>query len=385
MRIAIFSDTFLPQTNGVANVVYHSAKNLAERGHQVWVFTVSGDYKKNNDDEKITIVILPSIGAGVYQGERFTLPIGLALNRLRKFNPDVIHSHTPLSVGWEAILGAKLLRTGLVGTHHTFYDHYLKHLKADYDWAKKLSWKYTLAYYNCCDLILSPSQSLADALQEKGIKKPIEVLKNSIRTDFFVPVKDLATKTRLKKEFGINSKSLVYMGRISYEKSIDQLIRAFALASSKNPQIELVIIGDGPERKSLESLTKNLGVEDKIIFTGTLRGEELVRGLQANDIFITASKTENMPLSVLEAMSAGLPIIAVSEKGLKEIVNNKINGFLVPADDTEAMAKKIIELISDDNLLKQFSAASRATAEAEYSPESISSSLEKHYQKIIKK
>lgn len=383
MKIAIFSDTFVPQVNGVANVVYQSAKNLAALGHEVLIFTVSQKSKNESfwADEKITVVILPSIPAGAYRGERLSLPVGIAFRRLKEFQPDVIHAHTPFSVGWEAVWAAKKLKKPLVGTHHTFYDHYLKHIKADFKWVKKFSWKYTVLFYNFCDLVLSPTRSLAETLTQKGLKKPIEVLQNSIETDFFVPAPDQKTKENLKKEFGIKGKSLVYMGRVSYEKSIDQVLKAFKLVAKKEPQTTLMIVGEGPEKEKLEKLAATLGIKDKVIFTGLLREQNLVRALQANDVFVTASKSENMPLSILEAMSCGLPIVAAAEKGLIEIIKDGVNGFLVKADYPADLAEKILSLISNPALLKEFSQASRAEA-LNYSKENVTGLLERVYKQV---
>jgi len=385
MKIAIFSDTFLPQPNGVANFVYQSAQSLAERGHEVCVFTVCHAKHKAlvTSCEKINVIILPSLPAGAYSGERLTLPMGAAFKKLKKFQPDIIHSHTPFAVGWEAVWGAKILKTALVGTHHTFYDHYLKHIKADYNWVKRFSWKYTVAYYNRCDLVLSPSQSLADVMSVKGLKKPIAVLQNFIDTGFFLPPASACVKNELKKEFGVKGKSLVYMGRVSYEKSIDQVLKAFALVLKKNPSLQLMIVGDGPERNNLEKLAVQLGIKSKVIFTGLLLGEKLVKALQANEIFVTASKSENMPLSVLEAMAVGLPMITVQEKGLAELIKDGVNGFFVPSDQPQALAEKILELIGQSKTLEKFSIASRELAN-KYSKENVTCLLEKAYEQALK-
>jgi len=386
MKIAIFSDTFFPSVNGVATVVHQSAKNLAQSGHEVRIFTVCprSNIEAFWTDEKISVISWPSIPAGVYKGERFTLPVGLAFRHLKEFHPDIIHTHTPFSIGWEAIWAARKLKIPLVGTHHTFYDHYLKHIKADFEWAKKLSWRYTTFFYNFCDLVLSPSQSLADTLIAKGLKKPFYVLRNPIETDLFIPCQNEKTKADFKKELGLKGKSLVFTGRVSYEKSIDQVLKAFSLAIKKNADIQLMIVGDGPEKNNLEKLAANLDIKEKVIFTGILeRGTSLIRALQANEVFITASKTENMPMTVIEAMAVGLPMIAVPEKGLAEIIKHDINGFLTPADRPAEMAEKILELMNNINLLKKFSEGSRALA-MEFSKENITCQLLKAYEKIIK-
>jgi glycosyltransferase involved in cell wall biosynthesis len=386
MKIAIFSDTFPPKTDGVANVVYQSAKYLANLGHKVAVFTVLPKEKKRPDnfsDNGFTVFALPSLSSSIiYPESRFTIPIGISLKHLRKFKPDIIHTHIPFAVGWEAVLAAKILHIPLVGTHHTFFEHYLKYAKMDYEWGKKFSWKYTVGYYNRCDLVLSPSRSLANALLAQGLKKPTAVLQNSIDIDLFKPIPS-EEKKDIKEHFGISGQSLVYMGRIGYEKSIDQVIRSLALMLKKMPELKLMIIGDGPDKDKLERLANDLGTKKNIIFTGYLFKEKLAKVLGANDIFITASKSENMPLSVLEAMAVGLPVIAVKEKGLAEIIKDGLNGFFAKTDDPENLAQKTLTLLSDTERLKKFSEASRNLS-LEYSHEKVTHLLEDLYKKVLK-
>src|ERR1700733_12502908 len=166
MKIAIFSDTFFPQVNGVANVAYGSALSLSKLGHEVIVFApIAPKNRHLLKNLAFEVVVLPSLPAYFYPGERGAVPFSFsALKKLKKFNPDIIHSHTPFSVGCMAVIFAKMLKVKLVGTHHTFYDHYLKHIKMDFASARKFSWKLTDFYYNRCDLVLSPTQSLADEL-----------------------------------------------------------------------------------------------------------------------------------------------------------------------------------------------------------------------------
>lgn len=386
MRIAIFSDTFPPQTNGVANFAYQSAKSLAAMGHEVAVFTVSRKFfakPATTGIDNLTIINLPSVPALVYSRERMHIPFSATFYQLKKFDPDIIHTHTPFGVGLMAARAAKKLNRSLVGTHHTFYDHYLKHVRLDYGWAKRISWRLTVKYYNRCDLVLSPTRSLAEVLQKSGLHKPFAVVPNFIDTQLFRPAAAPNQREKIKKSFGLNGRSLVYMGRVSYEKSIDQVIRAFALMHQQEPDLKLMIIGDGPERKKLEKLAEQLGVKNNVIFTGFLYKEELVRALQANDIFLTASKSENMPLSVLEAMAVGLPIITVREKGLGEIVQENVNGFFARTDDPADLAQKTLKLLADPARLEKFSAASRALA-LEYSHEKVASLLEDSYTRVIK-
>jgi len=384
MRIAIFSDTFPPAVNGVSHAAYLMAKNLTDAGHEVAVFAATKKLKNRPDiaANKFKVYRLPSLPALVYKGERLALPLGLCLYYLRKFKPDIIHTHTLFGAGMEAVLAAKILKIPLVGTHHTFYDHYLKHVKLNFNWMKKLSWKMTAGYYNRCNLVFSPSKALAETLIDKGLKCSIAILQNTIDTDLFKPA-DLEKKEKAKKRFGVQTRSVCYMGRLSYEKSVNQIIRAFALMRKQAPELNLMLIGDGPERKILEKLADDLGVRKQIIFTGMIFKNDLVEALRANEVFLSASKTENMPLSVLEVMATGLPIILVREKGLAQLVQENINGFFAKTDDPSDMADKTLKLLNDEELLKKLSQGSRQMA-MEYSPQKVTGFLIEHYNNIIK-
>ncbi len=360
MRIAIFSDTFLPQINGVAHVAYASALSLKKSGHEVCVFTVS---RKKECEESVRgafqIFSLPSLPARVYPGERITLPLGFSLRAVRKWKPDIIHSHTPFSVGWEAVLAANIFKIPLVGTHHTFFDHYVHHVGVKGQWAKKISWMYVRTYYNRCHTVVSPSEALASELKLYGLKRPIEILPNGIDTDFFKSVSNDVEKQGCRKMFGVAFPTIVYMGRLSYEKNIDECLAAFKNILDSFPQAHFLVVGDGPERARLEKKASDVGLGKQILFVGFHKGQKLLEALHAADVFVTASTSENMPLSVLEAMAAGLPVVAPRALGMPEIVKDGENGFLVEPHNIKEMAEKIIRLFREDGLRRSFSQTSR--------------------------
>ncbi len=389
MRIAIFSDTFPPQVNGVASVVRDSVAALTELGHEVAVFTVTGAdrIEQTVSNGSYAVKKLPSLSVPkfIYRGDTyaFALPPGVGTLRAhKKFKPDIIHTHTPFFAGWGAVIGKKTCAIPLVGTHHTFYDDYLRHVKINYPWGKKITWKYTIAYYNHADVVISPSRALGVGLRNHGLERPLQIVPNPVNVEFFVPAASVAQKKQLKRRFGIGKRSLVYMGRISYEKDIDQAIRAFEAAARKLPDLTLMVVGDGPERRKLESLTRDLGMDRKTIFTGMLHREDLRDALQANDVFVTASRSENMPVSVIEAMACGLPVASVRAKGIPEIVRHGKNGLLVEPDRPDKLAAAIVRLFSSPADLRKKSRASRRLAER-YSQKNITEAMVGLYKKTI--
>lgn len=366
MRIAIFTDTYPPQINGVSHVAASSVKALLKLGHDVRVFSP-------ND--------IPSLPLWGYPGERVALPIGSAYRKALLFKPDIIHSHMPFIIGWEAVALAWKHRIPLVGTHHTFFDHYLKHIHMDFAWTRYLSWKYAVGYYNRCDIVLSPSMALLNGMKSNGLKKKCIIFPNAIDTNFFIPA-GIAEKDRLKKRLGIKDLSMIYMGRVSYEKSLDQVIGAFKIVHDAKPEVTLLIVGDGPERKKLELQSKELGIRESVIFTGALRDSNLRDALQASDIFVTASKSENMPLSVMEAMSTGLPAIGVDSLGMPEVIRNEQNGYIVPPNDIKGIAEKALILIENKEVRSRFSIESRKLS-LNYGEEENSRKLEEIYNSLI--
>ncbi len=387
MNIAIWSDTFPPQVNGVASVARDLAAALAAAGHRVAVFSVVDDERETGTAEGSYIVHkIPALSVPkfVYSGGQLAFavaPSPAALRALKKFKPDIIHSHTPFVAGWHAVIGKKLLRVPIVGTHHTFFDDYLKHVKLDYAWGRNFSWKIMTAYYNRMDAVTSPSRALGAALQEHGLSVPLHVVPNPANTELFTPV-DPAAKQELKQRYGLGKQAIVYMGRTSYEKDIDQAIEAFSLAAKELPDATLMIVGDGPERKRLEALAREKSPDGRIIFTGMLRGEALRDALAANDLFLTASRSENMPVSVIEAMAAGLPVAAVRAKGMPEIVSHGENGLLAEPGRPDLLARTIVQLFSSPDDLAVKAAASRKIAER-YSRASIARATAELYKKII--
>lgn len=345
MRIALFSDTFPPQVNGVAHVVAQAAMCLADRGHDVRVLTSSQGSREYLDEVcrgKYVIHNVASLPSGVYPELRATLPLATTRLHFKNWRPDIVHTHTPFGVGLAAVRCGKRFDVPLIGTHHTFFDQYLKHVHLDSDVTRTMSWKLTVAYYNQCDLVLVPSRSLADELKENGLEPPVRIVPNPIDTDLF----------HRADQPSASDAALVYMGRLSYEKSLDQTIAAFELVRRQMLNATLTIVGDGPERAELEEQAANLGIADSVEFTGVLRGEDLARVMRQCTVFVTTSKTENTPLSVLEAMACGLPVAAVRMLGLAEIVTDGVNGVLAQPDDPKGLADRIVQLLRNKPLLQ---------------------------------
>jgi glycosyltransferase involved in cell wall biosynthesis len=372
MKVALFTDTFVPQVNGVANAVEQTAISLSQFGHTVRVYAVSKDAQALNKRAQghYSVFTFPSIPAMVYRGLRATLPLGMALRDVRTFAPDIIHTHTPFGAGWEAVRAARKLGIPLVGTHHTFFDHYLKHVGLDFSLMRKATWRLTVGYYNRTLAVISPTRSLMEEMVKHGLATPTYLIPNTVDTAWFNPPIEAAETQK---------PVILYLGRLSYEKSVDDVLRAFALIRTQVPAT-LLIVGDGPERASLEHLASELGIKEAVRFTGFLHGEELVRALQSALLFMSASKSENMPLSVLEAMAVGLPIVVVDSLGMSELLRPGENATLTLPGKPGELAEAALALIADEPRRVRYAHASREHA-LSFSPEAVIERLLEVYER----
>lgn len=371
MRIAFFTDTFYPDVNGVASSVLNSAQELGRQGHQVVVFTTKPGkgLRPSLGLKNVRLVQTPSIPAFVYPEWRlglFTLPWCFA--ELRRFKPDVIHFHTPFSMGMTAVTASKLLRTALVGTNHVFITKdnakaicLFPGMQFFEKQVATVALSYMQLFYDACDLRLAPSSALINGLKGVG-KKPFMYLPNGVAE---VSVKKLSSERvkALRKRFRVTGPVILHFGRLSHEKYVDDVIRAFALVHKQAPKVQLLVIGDGPARKSFEKVAKSLKLGSSIMFAGSMDHQELVTSgvIGIAEFFVTASRMENQPMAVLEAMSHSLPIVGVHEAGMIDLVAD--NGFLTKAGDAKAMAGSMLKLLSNRTLQARMAKRSRALAE----------------------
>lgn len=356
MRIAFFTDTFLPQLNGIATSLANQAKALGEEGHQVLIFTPKLDNIKRGkfQAKNVTVVQLPTVPALVYTEFKFGV-FGLpqVIKHLTKFKPDILHLQSTFTIGMDAVMAKKIFKKPLVGTVHVYFtdSDYLRFLK--YELAVKIVDKVAIRYlnflYSRCDLLLAPSKKLTDELKINGFKKPIHYLPNGLTLQKPNLLSE-RQKELLKKKYHLHKKVVLHSGRLSYEKNVDQLIKAFNMLLKNHQDLSLLMIGDGPATKSLQKIVKKLGINHSVTFTGFIEHQDLVSSgiLSLGDVFATASTMEVNPMAVLESMAYGLPVVGVKQAGLIELVSK--NGYLVKSGDTRELTEKMEKILYDPKL-----------------------------------
>ncbi|MGQ9778677.1 MAG: glycosyltransferase [Bacillota bacterium] len=385
LRVAFFVDNFYPQFNGVLTSYMNTVRELVRRDHEVFIVAPKIASKKRYDPKNFPYPLLyrRGIPAFFYPDFRLTPPFSLtSLLHTRRFAADIIHFHSPLTVAMQGIATARLLGIPLVGTFHTFFAEreYLRVVGLeDWDWLVKAGWWYNNLFYNACDVVVSPSRWTAQELRAHGVRPRIEVIPNGIELSRYAALKPGGPLPCALPE---GAEIVLYVGRVSREKCLEVLIEAMRYLVETRPQTHLVIVGDGPARGELMALVRAWGLEAKVIFTGFIRNEELLSSglLGQARVFATPSTSENQPMTILEAMIFGLPIVGVAARGVPELIVD--NGFVCPPGKARAMAEAIGRILADEELRAKMAAASRRLAQ-EYSIEKTTEKLLTVYREAI--
>ncbi len=391
MRICLFTDSFLPYISGVSSAVMNQANELAARGHEVSIFHPKAIREDQRDgipglDPRIKSFGLPfSVPIPNIPKLRFSVPLFLfTYRRLRIASPDLIHVHTEFGCGLEGMLLGRWKKVPVIGTFHTFFaePEYLKqfHLP-NFSITRKAMWKYSVTFYNRCKHVVSPSKSVRDNLVQRGLKTPVTLLSNGIDPIEFRPKEEIAA---FRRSMGIDGFAFVYVGRISPEKSLGVLLGAFYRVTRVNPDVKLVIVGAGPSDTEIDEKLAEFGIEDAVVRTGRIERDILMKENYPllGDVFVTASKTENQPVSLLEAMAFGLPMVGPRAKGIPELVQDGNDGLIFEPDDEEDMANAMIRLMQDERLKNEMSQAALANASS-HSMDKIGDQLEQLYRDAI--
>lgn len=344
MRIGLLLDVYKPHVSGVTNFVCQHKKALEARGHKVFVFTLGNlDY----EDEEPRIIRSPAIplsDTGYYLNFSFSR---VARDKCKTM--DVFHVHHPFITGRIAVRYGKRYGIPVVYTNHTRYDLYAYHYLPVLPDALPQTFleAYLPSFTSQCDLVIAPSKGLHDVLRSYGVTSHIEIVPNGIDLE---PFQNPRTRhTRAELGLPESAKVMVYVGRIAPEKNLAFLLRAFAVVSQELPETCLLLVGDGPEMDNLRDWAQKSGLGEKVIFTGCVEYEDVPGYLSMADAFVTASVTEVHPLSVIEAMAVGLPVLGIESPGVGDTVVDGVNGLLSKHDLAE-FSLKMFRLMSENDL-----------------------------------
>ncbi|MCX7801346.1 MAG: glycosyltransferase [Fimbriimonadales bacterium] len=342
MRVAIFSDSALPILNGVSVSVDTLIQGLRSRGCSVHLFATG--FPGHRDADPNTHRSL-SILTPWSKGYPLAVPPFLhLLHRFRQQPFDLIHTHTPFTLGMVGLRWAQSHELPIVSTYHTLYDrysHYVPLLPRRYVRFKIA--KHTNFYYNRVDRVIVPSEAAAKWLRRHAVSTPCTVIPTAVRP----PAKLDRQQVRAALRLADGTRLLLYVGRIAKEKNLDMLLHAAHAVFQQDATSVLWLVGDGPYRDACTRISLNLGIGDRVRFIGFVPREQVDQYYAAADLFVFPSVTETQGLVVEEAMSHGLPSVVASGGGASAAVLPGVNGLVVRNDPAE-FAAAVLSLLQDD-------------------------------------
>ncbi|CFX58459.1 Glycosyl transferase, family 1 [Syntrophomonas zehnderi OL-4] len=378
MRIGIFTDSYKPYTSGVVTSISTFKEEMTRLGHEVYIFAPSYPNYNDTEDNVFRFFSVPSPTNPDYT---LAVPVYPGLNMIvKKLRMDIIHVQSPFTMGRVGLHYARKYNIPLVITYHSRYDQYVHYVPLAQDLAKEVTIKYSSSFCNHCDHVVVPSQDILEIIREFEVNKPITVIPTGIPLYKF----EGANSSWLRENYDIpeQNKILLFVGRLTKEKNLPFLIKAFQKIKMQIPDTTLVLTAQGPMEAELKSLCKNLGLTGSdVIFTGALPFETLVDVYHSADLFVFASLTETQGLVVTEAMAAGLPVVAVRASGVQDMVDDGLDGILTNEDMDEFVAA-VCKVLVDKDLYDELKGNAYRKAEM-MSSRSMALKMEKLYTKLL--
>ncbi len=377
MRIGMMVDSYKPYVSGVTNYVDINKRRLELAGHDVFVFTFGNAEDQDDEPRVIRSRGVALADTGFYLSMRYSRKAKLLLQTM-----DIVHVHHPFLSGRLALRYCRLLHIPIVYTNHTRYDlyahAYLPMMPEEI--SQGLLQAYMPSFCNAVQLVVAPSAGMEKILRQFNVDSKIEVVPNGVDLKNFYEAKPLS-----RAEFGYkeNDILLVYAGRIALEKNIPFLLRSFAGIAQALPNARLLLIGGGvqPYEEEIRALIGELELAQRVRMTGKIAYDKLPAYLAMCNIFVTASVTEVHPLSVIEAMGAGLPAMGIHSVGVGDIVIDGVTGLLA-THNMPAFTAKLARLCLDANLRDSMGKAARKASSA-YAIERTAEMMLNHYVKLV--
>lgn len=379
MRIAFFTDTYLPNIDGVVSAIVSFKEELEKKGNKVFVYS-SGE----PTDSTKEVMMFKSIPFPPYPQYKIALFPFSAKKEVKKNNIQLIHCHALASMGLAAIKTADDLKLPLIGTFHTMAPlatQYVTRRKITRKIVSKIAWKLIKNFYKPFDLVTVPSNCIKKVLEEEGLKNEIKVVPNGLNLNRFNP---RLSPSPMKTILGIpkEEKIVLVIGRMSEEKNVEVIIKAADLVN-KEVKTRFLIAGDGPARKKYEKIAEKSSNPNSFLFTGFVSKYELPYLYSCCDLMATASTFETQGLTILEAMACGKPVVGANALAIPEAIKDGENGFLFTPFKEEECAEKIIRILRmNEKERKKMSQKARKTAEL-YSIEKCTNKLLETYNSLV--
>ncbi len=376
MKILITSDWYIPAVNGVVTSVKNLRRELELRGHEVRVLTLS---QSTRSYERDGVTYLGSVAAGlVYPGARLrTALAGRWVQEIVEWGPEVVHSQCEFSTFFLARRIAEALDIPLVHTYHTVYEDYTHYFSPSVHFGKKAAAVFTRWAASHTDCLIAPTGKVRMLLQGYGVRKPVFVIPSGIDLRRFRGEPDPLRSAVLRASLEIpqDRTVLVFVGRLAEEKGVDELLRFRAKMGQE--AVTLLLVGDGPDRKRLESVAAGLGLTaPDVVFAGMVPAEQVAEWYQLGDVFVSASTSETQGLTYAEALAAGVPVLCRADPCLLGVVRDGENGWQY--HDEEDFRQKLNGFLSKPHQWEALRRCARETGE-EYSAQRFAERVEAIY------
>lgn len=381
LKILFISDVYFPRVNGVSTSIRTFVYQLQELGHEVHL--VAPDYGVATEDEA-WIRRIPSRRI-YFDPEDRLMKYGFALDQLMQLRSeqyDLVHIHTPFVAHYLGQKLAHLLDIPCVETYHTFFEDYLQHYLpwVPRGMARGIARFVSRRQCNGVDAIIAPSKPMLDVLRHYGVEARAEVIPTGLQAQSFANADGRAFRERFR--IAPDRPVALYVGRVAFEKNIDFLLRMAVELRAMEPEMLLIIAGEGPAEQSLHQLAAQLDLQQNILFIGYLdRNTELNACYKAADVFVFSSKSETQGLVLIEAMAQGTPVVAIAELGTKSILIEG-EGALIAPEDEVVFAEKVYRLLQDRKLRQQLSTKALAYVQQKWTSRVQAERLVDFYQDL---
>jgi 1,2-diacylglycerol 3-alpha-glucosyltransferase len=354
MKVALFTETYVPDVNGVVAHVQTLKFGLEALGHEVLV--ICADKHSKHHYIQDGVLHCPSIEVKKFYGFGVASPYSRKrLKLIHEFNPDVVHIHHEFGIGLSGIMYAKLYKRPLVYTLHTMYDQYMYYIapRPFLNTATKFSHQYERFIARNATMLTGPSQKCDEYFKRIGVKKEVNLIPNSADLEAFDYNKFRDDKkAALKAKLGIHPDSMIvcFAGRLGKEKSIDVLLDCWGGHLREEDGFHLLIMGDGAEREALEETARRLGIRHMVTFTGMIKHSDMPAYYAISDIFASASLSEMNSISMLESMASGLPVLQRYDELNADQITSGVNGYFWASPEEFVGLLQDIKALSPEKL-----------------------------------
>lgn len=381
LKILITSDLYSVKTNGVVTSVTNLANELKAKGHDVKILTLSENFKSYVEND---VYYVRSFSMNkIYPGVRGVLPFKSELiHELIDWKPDIVHSQCEFFTFQYAKHIAKQCNVPIVHTYHTLYEDYVGYVGLPPIFRKRIAKRLSNLRLKHAETVIAPSQKVFSILKDYGLNADIQVIPSGISLDeHFKPVPEekileLKNKLGLKKDDFV----LLSLGRLGKEKNIDELLKGLSKIVEDSPNVVLMIVGDGPDRRELEDLANDLKLNSNVIFVGAVAPDDVHLYYQLADVFVSASTSETQGLVFIEAAANGLPLICHKDPCLLDVLDEDENGYSY--ETLDEFEEAFNEFIKDDEFRKEASIKSIQNA-SKFSKQEFGERIENIYYSLI--